>query len=52
VFISGSVIVESLCDLGIRVMVTSLNEFSNVPSVYILCNSLKSIAIISYLNVW
>jgi hypothetical protein len=47
-----SFLVGSLCSLGIRVIVSSLNKFGSVPSVSILCKSLKKIGIESYLKVW
>jgi hypothetical protein len=40
-----SVFVRSLCGLGIKVIVASLNKLGSVPSVSILWNSLKSIGI-------
>jgi hypothetical protein len=43
---------ESLCELGIRVTVTSQNEFDSVPSVSIFCDSLRSIGISFSLTVW
>lgn len=45
-----SFFVESLCDLGNRVTVSS--EFGRVPSVYILWNNLSSIGVSSSLKVW
>jgi hypothetical protein len=38
-------LVESLCGLGISVIVASYNELGSVPSVSILWNSLNSISI-------
>jgi hypothetical protein len=42
----------SLCELGIIVIVASLNELGSVPSVSILWNSLKSTGIRSSLKIW
>ena len=36
-----SFLVGSLCSLGIRVILASYNELGRVPSVSILCNSLR-----------
>ena len=43
--------VGSVCGLGMRVIVASLNELVRVPSVFILWNNLRSIADRSSLKV-
>ena len=46
-----SLSVGSLCGLDIRVIVASKNKLDRIPSVSILCNSLRSIGIRSSLKV-
>jgi hypothetical protein len=46
-----SIIVGSLCGLGIRVIVASNNELGRIPSVSILWNNLRIIGIRSSLKV-
>jgi hypothetical protein len=46
-----SFFVESLCGLGIRVIVASYNELDRVPSFSILWNSLRRVGIRSSLKV-
>jgi hypothetical protein len=47
-----SFIVESLCNLVIRMTTVSYSEFDKVPSVFIIQNILRSTGISSSLKIW